>query len=212
MRLMSMVATVPVGTPGHWRPHFLDLKDARRLEGAISVRAQLEWVARCNSALAALDVSALLEPANRGLAAAVAIGYRQCFNSGSRKFRLTDKHIKRCSSHSRELHSQIMAVATKAIAHAESWLDEVGVGMYLNQHGEFRGLAMQHLRAAALRKDEHERLVRALAELRGVVDEDIETLNKKCVAHVNALSTQQRLAASEMFISPPAAPRDGIKP
>ena len=137
MRIMSVEARVPVGRRGHWRPHFLDLVEARRLEGAISVRAQLEWVAQCNSVLASVPLHALFVPANRGLASAVAIGYRQCFNSGARKFRLTDKYIKRCPSHSPELHAQVMAAANKAIAHAESWLDDVGVGMYLNQHGEF---------------------------------------------------------------------------
>lgn len=212
MRLMSIAAKVPVGKPGHWRSHFLDLKEARRLEGAISVRAQLEWVAQCNSTLASRDVSALFEPANRGLAAAVAIGYRQCFNSGARRFRLTENHIKRCPSHSLALHGQIVAVANKAIAHAESWMDEVAVGMYLNQRCEFSGLAIQHQQAAVLRKDEHEQLVRALAGLDSVLADEIETLSAKCVAHVNALSEPQRLAAEEIALVPPAVPRDGIKP
>jgi hypothetical protein len=154
----------------------------------------------------------LFEPANRGLAAAVAIGYRQCFNSGSRKFRLTESHIKRCSSHSLALHRQIMAVANKAVAHAESWMDEVAVGMYLSQRGEFAGLATQHQRAAVLRKDEHEQLVRALADLGRILGEEIEALSIICTAHANALSEQQRLAADEIALVPPAVPRDGIKP
>lgn len=212
MRMMSVKASVPIGQQGHWRPHVLDIVEARRLEGAISVRAQLEWVAQCNSELASVALTALFEPANRGLASAVAIGYRQCFNGGSRKFKLTGKHIKRCPSHSPELHGQILAVANKAIAHAESWLDEVGVGMYLNQHGKFSGLATQHQRAAVLRKDEHEHLVQALSELCVVVDEDIEALTNKCVSYVNGLSPQQRLAASKMFVVPPAVAKDGIKP
>ncbi len=212
MRLMSIAATVPVGRPGHWRSHFLDFKEARRLEGAFSVRAQLEWVAQCNNALAALEGSALFEPANRGLAAAVVIGYRQCFNSGSRKFRLTEHHIKRCAAHSLALHKQIMAVANKAIAHAESWMDEVAVGMYLNQRGEFAGLATQHQRAAALRKDEHEQLASALVGLDRVLSEEIEALSAKCVAHVNALSEQERLTADGVALMPPEVTRDDIKP
>ena len=212
MRLIRAVAKVPIGKRGHWRSHFLDLKEARRLEGAISVRAQLDWVARCNCTLTALDVSALFEPANRGLAAAVVIGYRQCFNSGSRKFRLTERHVKRCPSHSLALHSQIMAVANGAIAHADSWMDEVAVGMYINQRGEVAGLTTHHQQAAVLRKDEHEQLVPALAGLDSVLGEEIDTLSARCVAHVNALSEQQRLAADEIALVPPAAPRDGIKP
>lgn len=212
MRLYHLAVTVPIGRPGTWRHHALDTVYARRLEGAIAVQRQLAWVARCNETLAHLDVAALLEPQNHGVAAAIAIGYRQCFNGGTRKFQLTEKHVKRCPSHSLQLHSQIMSVANKAIAHADSWLDQISVSMYVNQNGEFAELSTQHLKAAVFRKDEHEALASALLDLDNVLASDIEQLRSHCKEVAQNLTPTQRLNCAQVSLVPPDEALDGIKP
>ena len=105
-----------------------------------------------------------------------------------------------------------MAVANKAIAHADSWMDQVNVAMYLNQRGEYAGLATQHQQASVLKKEEHQELGQAIASLRDFLAHEIEALSAQCEAHANSLSEETRLAAPEAFITPPATALDDIKP